>query len=127
METSVKEALDRGGIIDITTTGARTGEPRRIEIFMHNLDGTYYLTGRPGHKRDWLANLIAHPEFTVHLKRGLQADVAAVAAPVSDPERRHQVIYRARTESWGMDPEKAAGDMAFWNETAPLVSFTVGF
>ena len=30
--------------------------PRRIEIYFHQFDGEYYLTGRHGHKRDWEAN-----------------------------------------------------------------------
>ena len=42
--------------IDITTTGARSGEPRRIETWAWPLDGVLYLTGSPG-RRDWYANL----------------------------------------------------------------------
>ena len=51
MEQSIKEALDRGGIADITTTGRQSGLPRRIEIYFHQFDGSYYLTGRPGRPR----------------------------------------------------------------------------
>jgi hypothetical protein len=32
MDEKVKEALDRGGIADITTTGRKSGLPRRVEI-----------------------------------------------------------------------------------------------
>ena len=48
MDREVKEAMDRGGLADITTTGARTGQQRRIEIAFHQIDDHYYLTGRPG-------------------------------------------------------------------------------
>jgi F420H(2)-dependent quinone reductase len=48
------ERVDR--VIDITTTGRKTGEPRRIEIWFHRLDGRYFITGAPGRPRDWYAN-----------------------------------------------------------------------
>ena len=34
-----------GHTIDITTTGRKTGEPRRIEIVFHNIDGRLIITG----------------------------------------------------------------------------------
>lgn len=125
MDQKIEEALARGGIVDITTTGRKSGRPRRIEIFMHNFDGQMYLTGRPGFKRDWLANLAAHPEFTLHLKRGVNADLSATATVITDPERRRGVIYRARTESWGVDPDRAQRDHDHWAQTSPLVSFVL--
>jgi hypothetical protein len=117
--------LDKGGIVDITTTGRQTGVPRRIEIYFHNLDGSLYLTGKPGFRRDWLANLTSQPEFTLHLKRGVSADLAATATPISDPLERAAVIFQARTESWGADPTEARADLEFWVETSPLVRFEV--
>ena len=75
--------------IDITTTGARTGRPRRIEIWFYRADGEIYLSTPPA-SRSWYANLLAHPAFTFHLKNGVHADLAAEAEPVLDPaERRH--------------------------------------
>lgn len=79
--------------IDITTTGARSGEPRRIEIWAWPLDGVLYLTGSPG-RRDWYANLKAEPAFTVHLKRGVKADLPAHARLIEDPEERRDVFTR---------------------------------
>lgn len=32
----------------------------------------------PGPKRDWEANIESDPRFTLHLKRGIMADVAVV-------------------------------------------------
>ena len=43
----VDAALERGHTIDITTTGRRSGEPRRIEIVFHNVDGRIYISGVP--------------------------------------------------------------------------------
>ena len=61
MESAVKEAMDRGGIADITTIGRKTGEERRIEIYFHQFDGAYYLTGKPGQPRDWNATSLPIP------------------------------------------------------------------
>ena len=123
MDPQVENALRNGGIAEITTTGRKSGQPRRIEIFFHHFDGEYFLSGRPGFKRDWLANLSSNPVFTLHLKRGIEANVPAVATLITDPDRRREVLYRARTESWGVDPAKAERDMDHWVATAPLASF----
>lgn len=78
--------------IDITTTGARTGRPRRIEIWFYRVDGEVHLTTRPA-VRSWYANLRANPEFTVHLKHGVRADLAAWAEPVEDPVERRRIFW----------------------------------
>ena len=89
----VLAAVGENRTIDITTTGARSGRARRIEIWAWPLDGVLYLTGSPG-RRDWYANLKAHPEFTLHLKRGITADVAAQARPIEDAAERRDVFTR---------------------------------
>lgn len=121
MEHSIEQALERGGIVDITTTGRRSGQPRRIEIYLHNFDGEMWLTGRPGFPRDWVANLNADPSMTLHLKRGVTADLPALGAVVTDPVEKAAVILRARVESWSADPDEAKGDIDHWVETSPLV------
>jgi deazaflavin-dependent oxidoreductase (nitroreductase family) len=121
MDPEIKAALDRGGIVDITTIGRRTGQPRRLEIYLHQFDGVYYLTGRPGWKRDWVANILAHPELTVHLKRGITADVAVVGEPEPDRDERGRILFRALTESWDSDPEKARGALDRWIDQAPFI------
>ena len=125
MDTETIEVLEAGGICDITTTGAKSGEPRRIEIVFHQFDGEYFITGKPGFKRDWLANLIENPAFTLHLKRGLEADLSAKAEPISDPATREAVLFRILTESWDNEPSKAQHILPRWVEEAPLVKFQV--
>jgi deazaflavin-dependent oxidoreductase (nitroreductase family) len=93
--SEVVEALRRNRTIDITTTGARSGRPRRIETWAWVDGDTVYLTGSPG-RRDWYANLLANPELTIHLKRELHADVPARARPIVDPEQRRAVFARLR-------------------------------
>jgi deazaflavin-dependent oxidoreductase (nitroreductase family) len=125
MEPQIIQALERGGIADITTTGRRSGQPRRIEIFFHNFDGEIYIGGRPGRKRDWLANLVAQPQFTLHLKRGIKADLPAHAEEITAPDERATLLFRMLTESWNSDPAKARASLDEWVESSPLVKVTV--
>lgn len=81
----------RARTIDITTTGRRSGEPRRIEIWFYRIEGTVYLSSPPA-ARGWYANLVAHPEFTVHLKHGVRADLAATAVPVTEEGERRRLL-----------------------------------
>jgi deazaflavin-dependent oxidoreductase (nitroreductase family) len=83
----------RERIVDITTLGRRTGRPRRIEIFFYRALGrTYLCSGAGGGATGWYANLLAHPEFTFHLKHGVRADLPARAEPVTDPAERAAVL-----------------------------------
>jgi deazaflavin-dependent oxidoreductase (nitroreductase family) len=94
LDDRLREALSRPqNVIDITTTGRKTGKPRRIEIVMHNLSGRLYISGQPRpERRSWLANLDARPDFTVHLKRGVRADLPARAREITDVNERRQVL-----------------------------------
>jgi deazaflavin-dependent oxidoreductase (nitroreductase family) len=102
MDDRIKNALQgRDVVIDITTIGRRSGEPRRIEIWFHNIDGRIIITGKPG-PRNWLANLIANPQFTLHLKGDVQADLPATARVITDPEERDAIMiarFRGRDSS----------------------------
>ena len=41
MDATTLAALGRDQVIDITTTGRKSGEQRRIEIWFHRVDGRY--------------------------------------------------------------------------------------
>jgi deazaflavin-dependent oxidoreductase (nitroreductase family) len=94
LDDHVREALARPqNVIDITTTGRKSGEPRRLEIVLHNIDGRLYISGQPARgRRSWLANLDTNPKMTVHLKRGVRADLPATAREITDPKERRQVL-----------------------------------
>ena len=77
--------------VDISTTGARTGQIRRIEIWFYRVDGEIYLTTQPA-VRSWYANLLANPEFMFHLKNGVRADLKATATPVLDEDDRRHIF-----------------------------------
>ena len=92
-QEQVKNALEKGRTIDITTTGRRTGEPRRLEIMFHNIDGRIYISGEPyPRKRRWLLNLESDPHFTFHLKGKTRADLPAVARVIDDEAERKAIL-----------------------------------
>ena len=105
MDPAIRAALDRGHTIDITTTGRRSHQPRRIEIVFHNIDGRLYISGIPSRRtRAWIHNLEDDPNLTVHLKdRTATADLPATARVITDePERRAvDAAHRAELGSHG--------------------------
>ena len=97
MNPEVHDLPDRIEIVEITTIGRTTGEPRRLEIWMYALDGRYIITGTPG-PRDWYANLQADPRLILHLKDELVTDLPALAVPILDPQQRRAVLTAPETE-----------------------------
>ena len=120
MDDRIRQTLDHGQTIDITTTGRRTGQARRIEIVFHNFDGRIYISGLPSRrKRAWLANLEADPHLTLHLKgRRVTADVPATARVISDPAERQAILSRVAAVWRRQDVE---GMIAF----SPLIEVSV--
>lgn len=110
MDTTIQKALQTDLTIDIVTTGAKSGLPRRTEIWFHNLGGRIIICGTPSSsgnrgtrvRRDWLANLKAHPQFLFCLKESVQAELPARAVEITDPEDR-RAIMRAPETHWYRD------------------------
>jgi F420H(2)-dependent quinone reductase len=118
LDQPIRDALDRGGKIDITTRGRKTGEPHRIEIVFHNVGGRIYISGMPGFKRSYIANLAADSHFTFHLKEGVHADLAATARIITDDAERREVLpHIARI--WKRD------DIDTMIESSPLFEVTI--
>lgn len=107
---ALRRLLDRGGLIDITTTGRRSGQPRRLEIVFHNIDGRLIITGRPSRRtRSWIHNVSADPRMTFHVKGLLRADLPAHARVITNPAERRAIADWVSTNAWnGMDPESIA-------------------
>jgi deazaflavin-dependent oxidoreductase (nitroreductase family) len=110
-DAAIRRVLRHGHNIDITTTGRRSGLPRRIEITFHSFDGHIYISGMPSRRtRAWLRNLRADPRLTFHLKALLRADLPATAREITDEAERRAVL------------EKVA---RVWNrELEPMVAFS---
>jgi len=101
-EDPIRRVFSHGDLIDITTTGRRTGQPRRIEIVYHVIDGRIYISGMPraDRRRSWLANLEHHPQFTFHIKRGMRTDLSATARIVEDLDERRRVMRHIIETAW---------------------------
>ena len=97
LDDATRAALNQSQVIHLTTTGRRTGQPRRIEIFLHHDDGRLYITGMPraDRTRDWIHNIAADPQVVVHLKQSVVADVPATAQVVTDLDERRPFIEAA--------------------------------
>jgi deazaflavin-dependent oxidoreductase (nitroreductase family) len=120
MDDQVRDALVHGRrLIDITTTGRRTGKPRRIEITYHIIDGRYYISGTPvaGRTRAWIHNLTAEPRFTFHLKGRVAVDLPATARVITDEAERRS-IFAEIVKVWTNQ------DIETMTRYAPLVEVT---
>ena len=101
MNEAIRAALSRGGIIDITTTGRKSGQPRRIEIVFHAIDGRIVISGMPrAEKRAWLANVEADPRVTIHLKKDVVADFPGAARVIVDEQERRTLLADV-ARNWG--------------------------
>jgi deazaflavin-dependent oxidoreductase (nitroreductase family) len=120
MDENLSSALHQSQAIDLTTTGRRTGQPRRIEIFLHAEDGQLFITGMPraDRTRDWIHNITADPNVVVHLKQSVAADVPATARVISDPPQRRPFI-EAAARRWGRT------DLEEMLQHSPLIVLTV--
>ena len=120
MDQAIKDALARNGVVDITTTGRKTGRPRRIEIVYHVIGGRIFISGMPraDRKRAWLWNLESEPKFTFHLKRGITADLPATARVITDPAER-RVVLEEVARNWRRT------DVDFMVAHSPLVEVTI--
>ena len=94
LDQNIQDALSIDMVVDITTTGRRTGDPRRIEIWCHLMDGQLYLAASPG-PRSWYANLYANPQVSLHLK----ADIPVRARPITGEAERRDVFTRLSEQS----------------------------
>jgi deazaflavin-dependent oxidoreductase (nitroreductase family) len=116
VDERVSRALSRGHTIDITTIGRRSGEPRRIELVFHNIDGHVIISGLPG-RRDWYANLLANPRLTFHLKGAVKADLPASARAIVEPAERRAVMQQV-AQNWGRS------DLDVMLQRSPLIEVT---
>ena len=122
MDDRIRDALKVDMVVDITTTGRKSGEPRRIEIWSHYLDGRVIVTGSPG-KRSWYANMGADPRLTYHLKDEVKADLPATARAVTDEGERREIFTRLKQVSRFRQGQPMK-DPEEWVEGSRLVEVT---
>ena len=113
------DSATRRSTIDITTTGRRSGEPRRLEIVFHRIGGRFYISGSPVAERTraWLLNLAADPHFTFHLKGRVTADLLAIARIITD-EAERRALFVEIVKTWTNQ------DVESMTRYAPLIEVT---
>ena len=102
----IRAALEADQLVDIVTTGARSGLRRTTEIWFTNVSGRIIICGTPAGTggdgprapRDWLANLVAHPDFMFCLKESLEAHLTARAMPVLEEGERRALMSAPETQ-----------------------------
>ena len=121
MNERISASLAHGHTIDITTTGRRTGLPRRIEIVFHNMDGRLIITGTPrsDHKRAWLYNLESDPHLTFHLKGSVDADLPSTVRVITDPTERRAIADWITANAWRNQ------DVEAMTAYAPMIEVTL--
>ena len=115
-DPNIAQALANDLVIDITTVGRSSGEPKRLEIWFHNVDDRYYITGRPG-PRSWYANVLADPSITFHLKESVEADLDGTARAVTDPDEKRSVFLSAKKLSEYINES----NVQEWVDGSPLI------
>jgi deazaflavin-dependent oxidoreductase (nitroreductase family) len=86
----------------LTTTGRRTGRPRRIEIWFTRHQGRHYLVAEHGLAAHWVQNLLARPTVAARVGgRSFRGHARVVDARA---ERALVAAVRRRSEAkygWG--------------------------
>lgn len=130
MNTEISNALNNDRTIDIITIGAKSGLPRRIEIWFTNVNGRIIICGTPDAKggkgprtpRDWLANLKANPVFTFCLKESLHVELSARAVEIVDPDDRKYLMSAPETQ-WYRDQVDSLDELVNYS---PIVEVFFG-
>lgn len=130
IKEKIRDALRNDRTIDIITIGAKTGLPRRIEIWFSNVNGRIIICGTPDAKggkgqyspRDWLANLRTHPDFTFCLKESLTIELPAKAVEIVDPEDRRNLMSAPETK-WYRDQVDSIEDLV---AGSPIIEVFLG-
>lgn len=118
MNDEIQRALREDRLIDIVTRGAKSGLPRKTEIWFTNVDGRIIICGTPDAagtsgpraRCDWLANLRANPEFLFCLKESVSAQLPARAVIIVDPEDRRRLMTAPATQ-WYRDQVTSVEDL----------------
>lgn len=117
MNTQIQDpvtSIRNGQLIDLTTKGRLSGEPRRVEIVIFSFDGRLYISGMPG-PRAWLANVAADPRLTIHLKGEVVADLACRGRVISERAERRALLQRI-TRHW-----RRESDLETFVAISPLI------
>lgn len=101
----------------LVTTGRRSGQSHRIEIWFAVEAGCMYLLSGGRDRADWVRNLQANPAVTVELGGETHAGEAHTVEPDTVDDRRARELLVAKYRS-------ADDDLAEWGRTSLAVAIT---
>jgi deazaflavin-dependent oxidoreductase (nitroreductase family) len=92
----------------LTTTGRRSGEPHRIEIWFALVDGVVYLLSGGGDRSDWVRNLEISPDVVLEIGGEKRTTTARLVADRDEDGLARRVVvekyrprYRGDLDDWG--------------------------
>ena len=83
----------------LTTTGRKSGQPRRAMLEYHTLGGRRYITSAWGARADWYRNITANSHVTVQSARGTEA-VLAQRVVADDELTELYELFRRRAPAY---------------------------
>ncbi|MDR7522774.1 MAG: nitroreductase family deazaflavin-dependent oxidoreductase [Armatimonadota bacterium] len=87
----------------LTTTGRRTGRPRRIEIWFVASGGKYYVLAEHFHRAHWVQNILREPRVRIRVGSPDAPEESATARVLDagrDPDA-WQLAQRLAREKYG--------------------------
>lgn len=93
MAREIWEAAAQEREVTLTTTGRRTGKPRKVTIWISTDGRRLFIRSGQGMKRDWPQNLVAKGEATLELDG---RNVKVKPRRVTDPAEAREVSRLAR-------------------------------
>jgi len=109
-EMSAERSLSKASVIQLTTTGRRTGRPHTVELSFAYRDGYVYLLA--GIPRDWHKNLLRNPSVTVSTGG---TSFRGVAEPIKDEKGMLEATREMFLLKYG------ASYVAEWYERIPRI------
>ncbi|MCP3992427.1 MAG: nitroreductase family deazaflavin-dependent oxidoreductase [Actinomycetia bacterium] len=116
LDQQIIKQLAETRVIDFTTTGCRSGQPARIEIWWFRIRDRFIITGTPG-PRDWLANVRADPAVIIHTPFG---DFPGRAELVDDRDLRRDAMTHPDL-SW----YQTQAELDALVDTSPMIEITL--
>ncbi len=93
----------------LTTTGRKSGNPHRIEIWFGVHDGRIYLMSGGRDRSDWVKNLQSDPRVTIEIADETHTGVATILAEPSEADALARTILVQKygkerdLEKWGRE------------------------
>lgn len=95
----------------LTTTGRRTGQPHRIEIWYAAEGNTLYLLSGGRHSSDWVQNLLADPAVLVEIDGDERPARGRLLESGEEAERARSLVFAKYAPRY-------QGDLTDWRKRA---------